>query len=115
VGEHSWGEGAAGAAAAATAFMDAQLTFSAHDRFDTYGNSRRVRRVLYVMGGALAAAVLLILVVTRPKDTDESSDNNVVAPPVNYAIAPPPPAATPHGRHKTECIHVSGATYCTSS
>ncbi len=115
VGEHSWGEGAAGAAAAATAFMDAQLIFSAHDRFDTYGNSRRVRRVLYVMGGALAAAVLLILVVTRPKDTDDNSNNAAVDPPVNYAVAPPPPVTAPHGRHKSECIHVSGATYCTSS
>ncbi|HEY2482639.1 MAG TPA: hypothetical protein VGI30_10645 [Caulobacteraceae bacterium] len=115
VGEHSWGEGAAGAAAAASAFMDAQLIFSAHDRFDTYGNSRRVRRVMYIMGGALAAAVLLILVITRPSDKDDSDTNNAVDPPVNYAAAPPPPVANPHGRHKTECIHVSGATYCTSS
>jgi hypothetical protein len=118
VGEHSWGEGAAGAAAAANAFMDAQLIFSAHDRFDTWGNSRRVRRVLYVMGGALAAAVLLILVVTRPKDVDDASNNAVDPPAVNYtAAAPPPPTATGRGRHKVvqECIHVSGAVYCTNS
>jgi hypothetical protein len=117
VGEHSWGEGAAGAAAAASAFMDAQLIFSAHDRFDTYGNSRRVRRVLYVMGGVLAAAVLLILVVTRPKDTDDASNNAVDPPAVNYTVAPPPPTPTARGRHKLqqECIHVSGAVYCTNS
>ena len=116
VGEHSWGEGAAGAAAAASAFMDAQLIFSAHDRFDTWGNSRRVRRVLYVMGGVLAAAVLLILVVTKPKDVDDASNNAVDPPAVNYAVTPPPPA-TAHGRHKAvqECIHVSGAIYCTNS
>ena len=116
VGEHSWGEGAAGAAAAANAFMDAQLIFSAHDRFDTWGNSRRVRRVLYVMGGVLAAAVLLILVVTRPKDVDDTSNNAVDPPAVNYAVTPPPPT-TGHGRHKgvQECIHVSGAVYCTNS
>jgi hypothetical protein len=113
-GEHSWGEGAAGAAAMAAAFMDAQLIFSAHDRFDTYGNARKVRRVMYIMGGALAAAVLLILVVTRPSDKDDSDSSNNVAPPVNYAAAPPP-MEKPHGRHKTECINVSGATYCTSS
>jgi len=115
VGENSWGEGAAGAAAAASAFMDAQLIFSAHDRFDTYGNSRRVRRVLYVMGGALAAVVLLILVVTRPKDTDDSSNNAVDPPAVNYAVTPPPPLPKVHGRHQQECIHVTGAVYCTNS
>jgi hypothetical protein len=117
VGEHSWGEGAAGAAAAANAFMDAQLIFSAHDRFDTWGNSRRVRRVLYVMGGALAAVVLLILVVTRPKDIDDASNNAADPPAVNYAATPPPPLATGRGRHKAqqECIHVSGAVYCTNS
>lgn len=114
-GEHGaqWGEGEAGAAAASAAFMDAQLIFSAHDRFDTWGNARRVRRVLYVMGGALAAAVLLILVFAKgPPDRD---DVNTVDPPVNYVTGTPPPLPTNTGRHKAECIHVSGATYCTNS
>lgn len=113
-GDHGvhWGEGAAGAAAAASAFMDAQLIFSAHDRFDTWGSARRVRRVLYVMGGALAAAVLMILVFAKgPPDRD---DANVVDPPVNYVTGTPPPLPTAGGHHKPECIHVSGATYCTN-
>ena len=50
-----WGEGPEAAAAAAAAFMDAQLVFSAPDRFHTQGNAQRVRRVLYVVGGALSA------------------------------------------------------------
>src|SRR5258708_24737036 len=99
-GEHSWGEGAEGAAAASSAFMDAQLIYSAHDRFDTWGNSRRVRRVLYVMGGALAAVVLLILVVTRPKDTDDASNNAVYPPALNYSATPPPPLPFAHSRHE---------------
>lgn len=115
-GEHGvhWGEGEAGAAAASAAFMDAQLIFSAHDRFDTWGNARRVRRVLYVMGGALAAAVLLILVFAKgPPDVD---DAKAVDPPVNYVTGAPPPLPVDTGRnHKPECIHVSGATYCTNS
>lgn len=114
--EHAdWGEGAAGAAAAASAFMDAQLIFSAHDRFDTWGNSRRVRRVLYVMGGALAAAVLLVLVFSKGPPDNDNSNNAAVDPPVNYVSGAPPPLPTAGGRHKQECIHVSGATYCTNS
>jgi hypothetical protein len=118
VGEHSWGEGAAGAAAAAAAFMDAQLIFTAHERFDTWGNAKRVQRVLYVMGGVLAAVVLLILVVTKPKDEPEDSAVNALDPatPSYLATTPvkPPPLA-PGQHHKRECINVSGASYCTTS
>jgi hypothetical protein len=104
-----WGEGEDAAAAAASAFMDAQLIFSAHDRFDTYGNARRVRRALYVLGGSLAAVVLLILVFAKgPPDTDAPS--KVVKP---MAVA----SAATGGRHhheKKQCITVSGASYCTN-
>jgi len=106
--DQGWGEGEQGAAAAASAFMDAQLIFSAHDRFDTYGNARRVRRVLYITGGSLVAVILLFLVFNKgPADTDS---NNVVDPP--KLTAAPLPAT--HGHHKKECISVSGGTYCTT-
>jgi hypothetical protein len=97
--------------------MDAQLIFSSHDRFDTWGNARRVRRVLYVMGGALAAAVLLILVVTRPKDTDDNSANALDPPTPSYLASSPlkPPPLPRERHHKRECINVSGASYCTES
>jgi hypothetical protein len=112
-GDHQgWGEGEQGMAAMASAFMDAQLTFSEHDRFDTWGNARRVRRVLYVLGGSLAAVVLLILVFAKgPPDSDEAS-NNATATTPNYALAPPTPAHAKHGQK--ECITVSGASYCTT-
>lgn len=111
-GDHQgWGEGEQGMAAMASAFMDAQLIFSEHDRFDTWGNARRVRRVLYVLGGSLAAVVLLILVFAKgPPDSDDPA-NNVSATP-NYALAPPPPVRAKHGQK--ECITVSGASYCTT-
>ncbi|MGH7024357.1 MAG: hypothetical protein ACREEB_12315 [Caulobacteraceae bacterium] len=106
--EHvGWGEGEQAAAAASSAFMDAQLIFSAHDRFDTWGNARRVRRVIYVLGGSLAAAVLLILVFAKgPPDTAPTAPAAT-----SLAAVPPPPP-----RHmQKECITVSGATYCTKS
>jgi hypothetical protein len=107
-----WGEGEQGMAAMASAFMDAQLIFSEHDRFDTWGNARRVRRVLYVLGGSLAAVVLLILVFAKgPSDSDVAS-NNATATTPNYALAPPPPVHAKHGQK--ECITVSGASYCTT-
>jgi hypothetical protein len=117
-GEHSWGEGEAGALAAAAAFMDAQLIFSAPERFDTWGNAKRVQRVLYVMGGVLAAVVLLILVVTRPKDEPEDNAVNALDPatPSYLAATPVKPPPLPRGQHhKKECINVSGASYCTTS
>ncbi|HEY7899592.1 MAG TPA: hypothetical protein VIC25_00260 [Caulobacteraceae bacterium] len=93
----------------ASAFMDAQLIFSAHDRFDTYGNSRRVRKVLYVLGASLACVVVLVLVLTKgPPDSDAG---NASARAVNYAMAPPPPPPVRHA--KKECVMVSGASYCT--
>jgi hypothetical protein len=107
---HGWGEGDDAHAAATAAFMDAQLVFSAHDRFHTFGNARRVRRVLYVMGGALSAIIVAYLMFGRPTDSVVSS-----APvhPTVVASIPPPPAET--GRHrKKECINVSGASYCTN-
>ena len=111
-GNHQgWGEGEQGMAAMASAFMDAQLIFSEHDRFDTWGNARRVRRVLYVLGGSLAAVVLLILVFAKgPPDNDEPANNTASTP--NYALAPPPPVHAKHGQK--ECITVSGASYCTT-
>jgi hypothetical protein len=117
-GDHSWGEGAAGAAALASAFMDAQLIFSAPDRFETWGNAKRVQRVLYVMGGVLAAVVLVILVVTRPKDDAPDNAVNALDPPTPSYLAttpvkPPPLARGRH--HQRECINVSGASYCTTS
>lgn len=110
--QSGWGEGEQGAAAMATAFMDAQLTFSEHDRFDTWGNARRVRKVLYIMGGSLAAVALLLVFVFMkgPPDNDDPVNNTAAAP--NYAMAPPPPAPTSH--HQKECITVSGASYCTT-
>ena len=110
--QQGWGEGEQGMAAMASAFMDAQLIFSEHDRFDTWGNARRVRRVLYVMAGSLAAAVLLILVFTRgPSDNDDAANKAPATP--SYALAPPP--AAPHAKHgQKECIMVSGASYCTT-
>jgi hypothetical protein len=111
--QSGWGEGADAAAAAASAFMDAQLTFSEHDRFDTWGNARRVRKVLYIMGGSLAAVALLLVFVflKGPPDTDDAANNTT--PPPSYAMAPPPPA-THAGHHQKECITVSGASYCTT-
>ncbi|HEY1879924.1 MAG TPA: hypothetical protein VGG68_08330 [Caulobacteraceae bacterium] len=110
-GDQGWGEGEQGRAAMATAFMDAQLIFSEHDRFDTWGNARRVRRVLYVLGGSLAAVVLLILVFFKgPSDSDVPANNTASTP--NYALAPPPPVHAKHGQK--ECITVSGASYCTT-
>jgi hypothetical protein len=104
---HGWGEGPDAAAAAAAAFMDAQLVFSAPDRFHTFGNARRVRRVLYVLGGALSAVIVVYLVFGQPQ---ESVASNVVASPVVAAAAVAP---APRHRHK-ECISVSGASYCTN-
>jgi hypothetical protein len=104
-----WGEGEDAAAAASSAFMDAQLIFSAHDRFDTWGNARRVRRVLYVLGGSLTAVVLLILVFAKgPPDNVASS--NVVVP--SAKVLADASAARRH-HQKKECITVSGASYCT--
>jgi hypothetical protein len=111
--QRGWGEGADAAAAAATAFMDAQLTFSEHDRFDTWGNARRVRKVLYIMGGSLAAVALLLVFVFMKGPPDDDPANNTVSTP-NYAMAPPPPAVHT-GHHTKECITVSGASYCTNN
>jgi hypothetical protein len=105
-----WGEGPEAAAAAAAAFMDAQLVFSAPDRFHTQGNAQRVRRVLYVVGGALSAVILVYLVFGKPTD----SVANAVEHPAAIAAVPPPPLTGKHHRHK-ECINVSGASYCTTS
>jgi hypothetical protein len=106
---HGWGEGDDAHAAATAAFMDAQLVFSAHDRFHTFGNARRVRRVLYVMGGALAAVIVAYLTFGRPTDSVASAP---VHPTVVASIPTPPPATGRH--HKKECINVSGASYCTN-
>jgi hypothetical protein len=109
--EHrGWGEGEAAAAAASEAFMDAQLVFTAPERFDTWGSSRRVRRVLYVLGGAMAAVTLIYLMVGKGP-SDNSTNNQVADPPPMYASqvgAPEPPR-----HHKRECITVSGGSYCT--
>jgi hypothetical protein len=104
-----WGEGPDAHAAAAAAFMDAQLVFSAPDRFHTSGNSMRVRRVLYVVGGALSAVILVYLVFGKPTDSVAS---NAAEHPTVVAVAPPPPVSGRH--HKRECINVSGASYCTN-
>jgi len=107
-----WGEGEDAAAAAASAFMDAQLIFSAHDRFETYGNARRVRRVLYVLGGSLTAVVLLILVFAKgPPDSDAS---NKVVKPAAASAATAADASRRHKHEKKQCITVSGASYCTA-
>ena len=110
-----WGEGEHGAAAAAAAFMDAQLIFTAHERFDTEGNSKNVQRVLYVLGGVAAAVVLIFLFVTR--DAADKADKAALA---RAAIAPPAAVAQAsvgggrHHHHTRQCITVSGASYCTN-
>ncbi|HEY2179855.1 MAG TPA: hypothetical protein VGH15_14890 [Caulobacteraceae bacterium] len=105
-----WGEGEDAHAAAVAAFMDAQLVFSAPDRFHTSGNSQRVRRVLYVVGGALSAMILVYLVFGKPTDSVASS---AASHPAVVAVAPTP-AAVRGRHHKRECISVSGASYCTN-
>jgi hypothetical protein len=107
---HGWGEGEAAAAAASAAFMDAQLVFTAPERFDTWGNSRRVRRVLYVLGGALAAVTLIYLMVGKGP-SDNSANNQVADPPPMYTAQVGATEAPRH--HKRECITVSGGSYCT--
>jgi hypothetical protein len=108
--EHrGWGEGEAGAAAAAAAFMDAQLVFSAPERFHTLGNSERVRRVLYVLGGALAAVTLVYLVVGKAPSDDPA--NNKVADAGRVYAAQAQASRLPR-HHKKECIVVNGGTYC---
>ena len=105
-----WGEGEDAHAAAASAFMDAQLIFSAHDRFETYGTARRVRRALYVLAGSLTAVVLLILVFAKgPPDTDTAA--KVVKPTATSLSAA---AGGRHHHEKKQCITVSGASYCTN-
>ncbi|HXV00494.1 MAG TPA: hypothetical protein VG166_08345 [Caulobacteraceae bacterium] len=105
-----WGEGPDAHAAAAAAFMDAQIVFSAPDRFHTFGNARRVRRVLYVVGGALSAMILVYLVFGKPTDSVAS---DAASHPTVVAVAPPP-SPIDRRHHKRECISVSGASYCTN-
>jgi hypothetical protein len=113
-----WGEGEHGAAAAAAAFMDAQLSFSAHERFDTAGNSKNVQRVLYVLGGVAAAVIVILLFVTR--NAADDADKAAAAAAANRAAAPAAVAQAGEagGRHhhhqKPQCITVSGASYCTN-
>ena len=106
-----WGEGPEAAAAAVAAFMDAQLVFSAPDRFHTQGNAQRVRRVLYVVGGALSAVILVYLVFGK---TSDSVASNATDRPAVVAVAAPPPVDTGRHHRKKECINVSGASYCTN-
>jgi hypothetical protein len=108
-----WGEGEHGAAAAAAAFMDAQLLFSAHERFDSEGNSKNVQRVLYVLGGVAAAVILVFLFVTRnAADNADAAAKRVVAPPP--AVAQASESGGRHHHRTRQCITVSGANYCTN-
>ena len=109
VDNRDWPRAEDSAADISAAFMDAQLIFTEHGRFDTWGNSRKVRRVLYLMGGGLAALILVYLVFGKgPSDGDANANVTTVSAPTYSTSAPPAPKL----RHK-ECIHVSGAVYCT--
>ena len=108
-----WGEGEHGAAAAAAAFMDAQLIFSSHQRFDTAGNSKNVQRVLLILGGVAAAVILVFLFVTRDAaDKADSAARHAVVPPA--AVAQAAESGGRHHHRTRQCITVSGASYCTN-
>jgi hypothetical protein len=110
-----WGEGEHATAAAAAAFMDAQVIFSAHERFDTEGNSKNVQRVLYILGGVAAAVVLIVLFVTRnaADDADKAAARAAKLASTPVATAPASTGGR-HHHHQRQCITVSGASYCTN-
>lgn len=110
-----WGEGEHGAAAAAAAFMDAQLIFTAHERFDTEGNSKNVQRVLLVLGGIATAVILVFLFMTwdaADKAYNTSKAANIADPPA--AVVQTNTGGGRHHHHPRQCITVSGASYCTN-